>query len=101
MTVRRLIFTLDADAERREAEVTLAGVVATRIARGDYLVESAHEGDVRVVSITGCARCDGDGHPDLAFWPLVHPLEVGGVTMQWWAPCPTNGQPILLAVVDK
>jgi hypothetical protein len=48
------------------------------------------------VDLNGCARCAGDGHPRLEFTPLTHPLEVGGVTLTHWAPCPTNGEPILM-----
>ncbi|MFL5312237.1 MAG: hypothetical protein ACJ79H_17530 [Myxococcales bacterium] len=47
-------------------------------------------------SVVHCARCGGD-HPDLTFKPLTIPIELGppgGLTH--WAPCPTNGEPILM-----
>jgi hypothetical protein len=48
----------------------------------------------------GCARCHGEGHPQLTFSKLTHPLvEESGLELTHWAPCPTNGEPILLAVV--
>lgn len=53
--------------------------------------------DVRVVDVVGCARCHGDGHAGLKFMPLTYPyIEDGGTEMTHWAPCPTNGEPILL-----
>lgn len=51
-------------------------------------------------SLTGCARCHGEGHADLAFEPLEHPIEHEGVVIgTHWAACPTNGQPILMRIV--
>lgn len=48
-------------------------------------------------SIVGCARCHGEGHEALTFEPLAHPVPVnGGMDLTHWAPCPTNGEPILL-----
>lgn len=50
-----------------------------------------------VISIRGCARCDGEGHDDLLFFRLTHPVERDGeVLFTHWAPCPTNGEPILM-----
>jgi hypothetical protein len=59
----------------------------------------------RVVDLRGCARCHGDGHKQLVFRPLTHPVEMGDGTMtHWamthWAPCPTNGEPILMGYVE-
>jgi len=48
------------------------------------------------IDVNGCARCHGDGHQLLTFTALTHPLEIGGETLTHWAPCPTNGEPILL-----
>ena len=48
------------------------------------------------MTIVGCARCHGDGHEDVFWMPLTHPLEAGGVRFTHWAPCPTNGEPILM-----
>lgn len=62
--------------------------------------------EARTLSIVGCARCHGDGHADLRFESLDHPVEAGMdkegdlIVFEWWAPCPTNGQPILLAVKE-
>lgn len=55
-------------------------------------------------SIVGCSRCYGEGHADLEFEELTYPVEAKvviegelvDVTMTHWAPCPTNGQPILM-----
>ena len=47
-------------------------------------------------SIVGCARCRGDGHEDVWWMPLTHSVELGGMNFTHWAPCPTNGQPILM-----
>lgn len=50
-----------------------------------------------VSSITGCARCDGDGHADVAWRPLAHPVvDSDGTEWTHWALCPTNGEPILM-----
>ena len=50
-----------------------------------------------VKRLNGCARCHGDGHDDLTFLPLTHVVECDcGETFTHWAPCPTNGEPILL-----
>lgn len=55
--------------------------------------------DVRVQSVGRCARCNGD-HRHVAFTRLEHPVPDVEVVGGWthWAPCPANGQPILLAV---
>lgn len=50
------------------------------------------------MDLVGCARCHGDGHPGLRFEPLTFPVEMGlpgAAVMTHWAPCPTNGEPIL------
>jgi hypothetical protein len=56
-----------------------------------------------VTSIRGCARCHGEGHPDLTFEPLLYGVDVeddlGPLTH--WAACPTNGQPILMRFVPE
>jgi len=51
--------------------------------------------------LNGCARCWGDGHDNIAFEKLEHPFEPEGVKEAYthWAPCPTNGEPILMAIV--
>lgn len=58
-----------------------------------------------IVDIVGCARCGGEGHKGLLFKPLTNPIIVytgirhGHVTATQWAPCPTNGEPILRGTV--
>jgi hypothetical protein len=47
-------------------------------------------------ALYGCARCHEDGHTDIFFEPLTHPIEVAGTTFTHWALCPNNGEPILL-----
>lgn len=47
--------------------------------------------------LQGCARCDGAGHPGLTFTPLTYPFELEEeMPFTHWAPCPTNGEPILM-----
>lgn len=56
--------------------------------------------DVGVIqNVKGCARCGGD-HPGLVFRPLTRAMEPEGTSRSWqqWAPCPTNGEPIMLDV---
>lgn len=57
-----------------------------------------HVGEEFTCSIRGCARCHGDGHDDVVWVPLLYPaLDVDGrVVATHYAPCPTNGQPILM-----
>lgn len=60
------------------------------------------------VDLNGCARCHGDGHPGLLFQPLIYPVgcscghcpagELCDDILTHWAPCPTNGEPILMLV---
>ncbi len=47
---------------------------------------------VRVHGIRNCARCGGE-HAVLEFGELSRPTSHGHTH---WAPCPTNGEPILL-----
>lgn len=44
----------------------------------------------------GCARCLGRGHDNITFVPLTHPVAAGEYLFTHWAPCPANGEPILL-----
>lgn len=44
----------------------------------------------------GCARCYGDGHPGITFKKLTYPVDLVEPPFTHWAPCPTNGEPILL-----
>lgn len=51
--------------------------------------------EAMTTDLTGeCARC-GESHYDLEFQPLTRPTE-----WSHWAPCPTNGEPIMLKIVD-
>lgn len=53
------------------------------------------------VNVGSCARC-GDDHPGLDFEKLIQPIREGADDeMTHWAPCPTNGQPILMRLVPK
>lgn len=53
------------------------------------------------VDLNGCERCHGDGHPGITFTPLTHPVEIGDTKITHWTPCPTNGEPILLATIQE
>jgi hypothetical protein len=47
----------------------------------------------------GCARCYADGHPGITYRPLTFPIRLAdGWKGTHWAPCPTNGEPIIYAV---
>ena len=48
---------------------------------------------VVVKRLVGCARC-GRVHRNLSFATLTQPCGL----LTHWAPCPTNGEPILLAI---
>lgn len=53
------------------------------------------------VTIIGCARCGGR-HENIVLRPLARPFappEAGGLEWTHWAPCPTNGDPILNMVI--
>lgn len=49
-------------------------------------------------NVGNCARC-GDDHERLEFEELEQPIGDGdGTSWDYWAPCPNNGQPVLLRV---
>jgi hypothetical protein len=49
--------------------------------------------------VRGCARC-GEEH-EVQFKEFERPAEAApGVTWTHWAPCPTNGDPILMRKFD-
>ena len=54
------------------------------------------EGESFDTSFDACARC-GERHQDLRFNPLTYPAD------EWthWAPCPTNGEPIMLCILES
>ena len=45
--------------------------------------------------VENCARCGGN-HAEIVFKKFTHPPE----RYTYWAICPTNGEPILMLVVD-
>lgn len=55
--------------------------------------------DVRT-KLIGCARCELD-HDEVIFKPLTHIIPYFGGPLTHWAPCPTNGQPILMKVIPE
>jgi hypothetical protein len=58
--------------------------------------DSLLDKDHRVVTdIRNCARCDGK-HAALLFHKMQRSFQVIGSEWQWWATCPTTGDPILL-----
>lgn len=51
-----------------------------------------HTGDQK-----GCARCGADEHLALVYKPFTQFIDFDdGFVVTHWAPCPTNGEPILL-----
>lgn len=60
-------------------------------------------GEPYTCDLGGCARCRGDGHRNLTFEPLDHPVytDEGKYEFTHWAPCSTNGQPILMCAVAR
>lgn len=57
-----------------------------------------------VFSITGCARCGCDGHDDVMWQPLAYPFDPCSTEPEGafthWAPCPNNGEPIMMRVTE-
>lgn len=56
---------------------------------------------MKVINIKNCSRCGGT-HEGVEPIALAHPFappEAGGLAWTEWAPCPTNGQPIMIGVV--
>lgn len=49
--------------------------------------------------VIGCARCGAD-HEDITPQKLDRPIAPPETSIMWshWAPCPTNGQPIIIAM---
>ena len=55
---------------------------------------------LHITAITGCACCGGN-HEHLDARRMAQPFapaEAGGLTWTHWAPCPMNGDPILIMV---
>jgi hypothetical protein len=49
------------------------------------------------VELIGCARCHGEGHERLEFRKLGYPVVAGDLELNYWATCPTTGEPLLWA----
>lgn len=77
----------------------------TRSKDGKFGPGPSASATLHVIRITGCARCDGD-HEHLEARKLARPFAPAGafdpqrgqLTWTHWAPCPTNGDPILIMV---
>ena len=72
-------------------------IIPTLAQMGDPVsrkVRAVQHGNAIVTNVRGCARC-GDNHELVGFRPLTNPC----VGLTHWAPCPTNGEPIMLAIV--
>lgn len=58
----------------------------------------------KVPILLGCARC-GQDHANLEFKQFAQPIDLidkdGDGPYNYWTPCPTNGDPILLVITDK
>lgn len=51
------------------------------------------------VDVSNCARCNGN-HTGLWFTQLTNEMpDSGGFAWTHWAPCPENGEPVLLRLV--
>lgn len=50
---------------------------------------------VTLERLEGCARCGGV-HKNLTFSRMARPVQNEDGDLQFWAPCPANGDPILL-----
>lgn len=56
-------------------------------------------------SIEGCARC-GENHTDVLFKRMYRPVQIessyaGLLLLTHFAPCPNNGDPILLMITEN
>lgn len=59
-----------------------------------------------MVNMNGCARCHAEGHANVLFRPLTHPVEAEGTGFHGarfthWAPCPITGEPILMRHIER
>jgi hypothetical protein len=55
------------------------------------------------IDIIRCARCSGD-HPQLMTAKLTRPFappEANGIEWTHWAPCPSNGEPIMVFIPNE
>ncbi len=53
-----------------------------------------------MAKLINCARCGGN-HDCIEWERLERPVEDDDGLFEYWSPCPTNGQPILMQVKDK
>lgn len=74
-------------AELKKAILTSLGLRTESVQRGE------------TYTITNCARCGG--LHIATFKPLTHPIVTTELTFTLWAPCPVNGEPILMGVLSK
>lgn len=86
--------------ELSSATIRLDGVALDVEVDGDH-VEFLTPSSSMTQNLVGCARCHGPGHEGLVFAQLHHPF-VGddAIAYTHWAPCPTNGQPIMLRMFE-
>jgi hypothetical protein len=53
-----------------------------------------------ITDLQHCARC-GNDHTGIEWLKLTVPIEDDdGTVWAYWAPCPTNGEPILMKVSE-
>lgn len=63
-------------------------------------VKKAKPEAITIKKVENCARCKRN-HKDVRFEVFKHPVIAGPMNNDLythWAPCPTNGQPILMAI---
>lgn len=53
-----------------------------------------------MTELRNCARCNGNH--EVTWKKLTHPIiDSDGSLWEYWAPCPNNGEPILMHVTEK
>ena len=70
--------------------------VSMRLDQDGKIADPASPHTVVVNGIVGCARC-GHTHDGVVFKELRMKMR----NMTHWAPCPTNGDPIMMQIVDE
>lgn len=56
------------------------------------------DGEHLIKDLDFCDRCHGV-HMDVKFSRIDFWIVLGEHVVHYWAPCPTNGQPLLLSIV--
>lgn len=90
------------------APAELASNIAVYLARPDEeeplevtdpgsAASTTQGGDSFETPVSRCCRC-GEDHV-ATFHRFTHPPEFEGNEYDWWALCPTNGEPILMRIV--